>query len=174
MAKFIAPNRKSTDLSISWFEKMIKNFASNAKALKKEGVGEVVGHPQIGRVHFYFYDPKGKDVLPYYDKFPMTIPIEPYSDGFLGINLHYLPVGPRIALFEELMTIRSSSKVTETTKIRASYDLLKNAARFKDFEPCLKRYLFNHCRSGFLDINPKHWQTVISLPLQKFTKGSPY
>ena len=43
----------------------------------------------IGRMYFYFYDPKTKDTLPYYDKFPLVIPIERYPDGFLGLNLHY-------------------------------------------------------------------------------------
>jgi hypothetical protein len=43
----------------------------------------------IGRMYFYYYDPKTKDTLPYYDKFPLVIPIERYSDGFLGLNLHF-------------------------------------------------------------------------------------
>jgi hypothetical protein len=32
----------------------------------------------IGRMYFYYYDPKTKDSLPYYDRFPLVIPIERY------------------------------------------------------------------------------------------------
>ena len=42
----------------------------------------------IGRFYFFFYNPKTKDKLSYWDKFPMVIPIMPYDDGFLGLNLH--------------------------------------------------------------------------------------
>ena len=51
----------------------------------------------IGRMYFYHYDPKYKDVLPVYDKFPLVIPMEMYSDGFLGLNLHYLDPYSRLA-----------------------------------------------------------------------------
>ena len=44
----------------------------------------------IGRLNMFLYDPKYKDKLPYYDVFPLVLPIQRYSDGFLGINFHYL------------------------------------------------------------------------------------
>ena len=30
----------------------------------------------IGKMYFYFYDPKTKDSLPYYDRFTLVLPIE--------------------------------------------------------------------------------------------------
>ena len=48
---------------------------------------------------------KLKNKLPYYDRFPLTLPIEQYSDGFLGINLHYLSILMRIRLLDRLMII---------------------------------------------------------------------
>ena len=36
----------------------------------------------LGKMYFYFYDPKTKKTMPYYDKFPLVIPIESYADGF--------------------------------------------------------------------------------------------
>ena len=30
----------------------------------------------VGKMYFYFYTPKLKDSLPYYDRFPLVIPIE--------------------------------------------------------------------------------------------------
>ena len=32
-----------------------------------------------GEMYMYMYDPKHKQTLPYYDRFPLTIPIEPVS-----------------------------------------------------------------------------------------------
>ena len=40
----------------------------------------------IGKLYFFAYDPKWKDKLSKYDKFPMVFPIELYGDGFLGLN----------------------------------------------------------------------------------------
>ena len=36
----------------------------------------------------FSYDPNKKQ-LPYYDRFPLCIPVQPYTDGF-GMNLHYI------------------------------------------------------------------------------------
>ena len=36
----------------------------------------------IGKMYFYSYDAKTKDKLPYFDKFPLVLPIEEYRDGF--------------------------------------------------------------------------------------------
>ena len=44
----------------------------------------------IGNMYMFRYEPKLKESLPYYDRFPIVFPIEPYSDGFLGLNFHYL------------------------------------------------------------------------------------
>ena len=56
----------------------------------------------IGNMYFYFYDPKTKNSLPYYDRFPLVLPIEQYSDGFLGLNLHYIHPKQRILLLDKL------------------------------------------------------------------------
>jgi hypothetical protein len=39
-----------------------------------------------GKMAAYFYDPKYKMQLPYYDRFPMILCIKMYQNGFLGIN----------------------------------------------------------------------------------------
>ena len=40
----------------------------------------------FSRLNMFFYDPKLKKKLPYYDTFPLVLPLENYSDGFLGLN----------------------------------------------------------------------------------------
>ena len=52
----------------------------------------------IGRFYFFFYTPKGHETLPYWDHFPMVIPLQRYDDGFLGLNLHYIYPKDRLIL----------------------------------------------------------------------------
>jgi len=56
----------------------------------------------IGRMYFFHYDPKFKDILPVWDMFPLVIPMETYPDGFLAMNLHYLDPGSRLLLLDKL------------------------------------------------------------------------
>jgi hypothetical protein len=121
----------------------------------------------IGRMYMYRYDPKYKDVLPVYDKFPLVIPVEMYSDGFLGLNLHYLDPYNRLALLDRLMDFANNDKYNDTTKFNLSYDLLSRSRRYKMIEPCIKRYLLSHIRSSLIYIEPNSWETAIFLPTAK-------
>jgi hypothetical protein len=122
----------------------------------------------IGKMYFYCYDPKLKDELPFYDRFPLVIPIERYSDGFLGINLHYISNKQRMILLDKLYVLLNNKKFDETTKLRISYDILNSARRFKEFAPCVKRYLYPHLRSKVLEIPPNEWEIAIFMPTEKF------
>lgn len=121
----------------------------------------------IGRMYFYHYDPKFKDVLPVWDKFPLVIPMEMYADGFLGLNLHYLDVGNRLALLDRLLDFINNDKYDDTTKMNLSYDLLKSSRRYRLIQPCIKRYLLSHIRSSIIYIEPDQWETAIFLPTEK-------
>lgn len=123
-----------------------------------------------GKMYFFFYDPKLKDTLPFYDRFPLVIPVEKYADGFLGLNLHYLPVKYRVVLLDKLYDLTNNDKFDETTKLRMSYDLLSGSSRYKEFQPCLKRYLSSHIRSNITVIESDKWETAIFLPVEQFTK----
>jgi hypothetical protein len=122
----------------------------------------------IGRMYFYFYDPKMKDVLPYYDRFPLVIPIERYQDGFLGLNLHYISPKQRIILLDKLSEYTNNSAYDETTRFRLSYDLLKRVGTAYEGTPCIKRYLFKHVESRFLEVEADEWDIAALLPLENF------
>lgn len=125
---------------------------------------------QVGGMYMFHYDPKWKEELPYYDTFPVIFPLEPTEDGFLGLNLHYLHPRARAMLFDELYKYRSNDKMDKTTKLKISYQILKNVSKTKLFQPCLKRYLSSHVRSSFLYIDPNDWNNAMMLPLQDFRK----
>ncbi len=121
----------------------------------------------IGRMYFFHYDAKYKDILPVWDKFPLVIPIEIYSDGFLGLNLHYLDPYSRLALLDRLQDFINNDKYDDTTRMNLSYDLLSSSRRYKLIEGCVKRYLSSHIRSSIVYIEPDNWETAIFLPTAK-------
>lgn len=126
----------------------------------------------LGKMFFFFYNPKLKEELPYYDKFPLALPIELYGDGFLGINFHYLPLNLRIALLDKLYDLTNNDKFDASTRIQATYGILKGASRYKEFQPCIKRYLANHISSRLVEIEAESWETAIFLPVENFAKAS--
>ena len=128
----------------------------------------------IGRMFFFFYDAKLKKVLPYWDKFPLVIPIEVYNDSFLGLNLHYLHPTYRTVLLDKLETILTNKKYDDTTKMRISYQYLKKAAKImpKEAKPCIKKYLYTHIQSKFLPVSADEWEIVVFLPWEDFTSST--
>lgn len=122
----------------------------------------------VGKMYFYFYNPKLKDSLPYYDRFPLVIPIEQYPDGFLGLNLHYIHPRQRISLLDKLSDTTNNDKYDETTKLRLNYAYLKAAAGAFEASPCIKRYLFSNINSRFLEISADEWDIAAFLPTDSF------
>lgn len=121
----------------------------------------------VGKMYFFKYDPKFKAVLLQYDKFPLCIPIERYSDGFLGLNLHYIGGGERSALIEKLLQYRNNDAMDETTKMKLSYQMLQNFSRIQSvIKPCVHRYLFSHVRSQFIEIYPDEYEKALQLPAE--------
>lgn len=128
----------------------------------------------LGGLYFFYYNPKTKDNLPYYDTFPLVLMLERYSDGFLGLNLHYLPVKYRVALLRKLIGFGAIyNDQDELKRIRITYDILNATRRFREYKPCLKRYLNSNIRSRILAVQPNEWDIATYLPVQQFKKAKP-
>ena len=118
----------------------------------------------------FFYSPKHKKTLPYYDTFPLVLPLEVYNDGFLGINFHYLPISLRVRLLDRLVDYTNSEDFTApTTRMVVDYNRLKS---IKLIRPTIHRYLSGHTRSQFRRIDADEWTIATLLPVQKFKKAS--
>ena len=76
------------NMSTTWFRNKIKELGDPTPTNYFVMV-DVSSTPFDGLLNMFFYDPKMKKKLPYYDRFPLILPIETYSNGFLGINFHY-------------------------------------------------------------------------------------
>jgi hypothetical protein len=125
-----------------------------------------------GKMYMFFYDPKLKAELPYYDKFPLVFPFRRMEDGFIGLNMHYLPHRLRIMLMDRLMIFANNDKMDATTKLRYSWALIDGVAKFNLAKPCVKRYLTNHLKSQLVNVPADDWTTALMLPVERFTKAS--
>ena len=159
---------KGRPKSTAWFRDKIAEFGT-PKAMNLIRDGKQATRPFFGNLNMFFYDPKFKNKLPYYDRFPLVLPIERYSDGFLGINLHYLPIPLRIRLLDELMDYSTDTNFDKKTKINANYQQLK---KVKLLKPTLKRYLAGKVKSRFRRIDGDEFTVATLLPVQRFSKSS--
>ena len=128
-------------------------------------------NPIIGSMYMFFYDPKHKDTLPYYDRFPLIFPFRKVKGGFYGINLHYLPLQLRARLMDGLYEYANNPRYDETTKIKMNYQLLSSVATLKFFKPCVKHYLNDHVKSKFMYVYPSEWDIALFLPTERFVKS---
>ncbi len=154
--------------SVAWFRSKIKEFGTPKSAdLLRDG--KRTSTPTFGLLNMFVYSPKLKDKLPYYDTFPLVLPIEQYNNGFLGINLHYLSIPMRIRLLDRLTDFANNKAFDETTFINADYRGLKNIELIK---PCLKRYLAGYVKSQFRKVEADEFMVATLLPVQRFKKQS--
>jgi hypothetical protein len=156
-----------TNKARDWLRAKINNLNPTRQALMADRM-RLKDKSVIGRMYFFYYDPKTKDKLPYYDKFPLVLPIEQYPDGILGLNLHYIHPKQRIILLDKLSEFANNSKYDKTTKLRLSYDLLRSSSKIFEATPCIKRYLFSHVESRFLEIESSEWDIAALLPVSSF------
>ena len=152
----------------NWFrEKVIE--AATAPALISSASNNAVSSIVPGSMYLFVYDPKYKATLPKYDMFPLVFVLEGYPDGFLGLNLHYLTIRERSALIDELLDYANNNSMDDSTKLLISYKRLKAASMvFELAKPCVKRYLFTHCRSRFIEVHPQEWDKAAQLRVDDF------
>ena len=161
---------KGRPKSTEWYKDKIKEFGKpGAMDLIRDGKRD--SRPFYGRLNMFIYDPKFKKTLPYYDTFPLVLPLEKYDDGFLGINLHYLPVRSRAVLMTRLVdNMLQTSSTGEYLDLQ--YRTLADASRYAEVKPCIKRYLITQIQGQMIQVPPEEWMKTIFLPLENFQKRS--
>ena len=155
--------------SKTWFTQQA-NLLMNKKINEKKLFSEqrVVSKLVPGKLYMFYYDPKYKEELPYFDTFPLVFPYSATPDGFMGLNMHYLPHFHRVQLLTRLMQFVNNKNLDENSKIRYSWELISGVSRFRDAEPCIKHYLKQHVKSTFIEIQGQDWHTAMMLPVERF------
>ena len=145
---FRAGIQARTKESMAWFQDRVTGMRVSRVGLIKQG-------PQrqrqvYGSMYNFQYDPKLKKTLPYYDRFPLCIPIQRAKGGFHGINLHYLHPVIRAQFLDALMAFSSDQSFTIGTTMNLTYNMLKGSTKLKWFKPCFKHYLSSNIQSPLL------------------------
>ena len=165
----ITPRTKE---SRAWFQKKASNLRSIKRAdLMDEPEIKKRGNSVIGSMQMFFYDPKTKETLPYYDLFPLVIVVGPAKGGFYGLNLHYLPPTLRAKFLDSLLETQTS-KTSPNAKFRITYEKLQAASKFRYFKPCFKHYLNEHVKSKFAEVQSPEWEIATFLPTAQFRKAN--
>lgn len=171
--------RLNTNDAKKWFQKQVKSLGKVAptrvlkdEALDKATVAELGKATAVGSMYMYFYDPKHKATLPYYDRFPLTIVVGEAPGGFYGLNLHYLSPVVRARFLDKLMSL-SPGKMNDTSRLKKlRYNLLASASKYKEFEPCYRHYLMPKVKTNLVRVPMTDWEIAIFLPTEQFVKVS--
>ena len=154
--------------STQWYREKIKEFGTpGAMDLIRDGKRNT--RPFFGRLNMFIYDPKFKKTLPYYDTFPLVLPLENYTDGFLGINMHYLPIPLRIKLLDRLVDFSNDTNFDAGTALLVEYQKVKKIRLVK---PTIHKYLAGQVKSQFRRIDADEFMIATLLPVQRFKKST--
>ena len=146
------------ELSLTWYRRKVSQLASRISAGRLMREGKILKTPGFNQLNFFRYNPKTAALLPYYDVFPLVMPIDSAPGGFYGINFHYLPIPLRMRLLETLAK----------RKFAGDYRKLKN---IKLIKPCIKHYLRSQFASGFYRLDEIDYAPAIFMPVQSFKKA---
>ena len=161
--------------SAQWFQDKIKglkgglrNQFSSTNAAKFYREAETKVNPtvlkrraELGDLFCYYYNPKYRTTLPYYDMFPMIMLIGAEKDTFLGINFHYLRPKWRAVLLDRV-SAKLGSGLPRWSKLR----------QIRQIAPTIKRYRFDHIMRRVVPIEENEQEIAIFLPTERFKKSA--
>lgn len=162
----------TNDELAEWFKGKLNDLkiGSRARLLNAEERYTDDDSVFVGGVFFFKYDAKYKDNLPMWDKYPLCVPIDRFSDGFLGLNMHYLGKGQRQGIINSIRSMKEERKLSNTVKSKArNWQYMMNSG-IPDglYKKCVKRYLFGQVRTQFVRIQPDEYAKAIQLPLEEW------
>jgi hypothetical protein len=170
---------KREEESRRWFRQKATEVSKNKTVptkiiLEKEHVPAIKNIKQVGSLFLYNYAPKHKKTLDYYDTFPIVFPFKMVTQGFYGLNLHYLPTPYRAIFMDNMYSLLNSKDMEQnTTRLaKMTYSVLESRRNLRFFQPCIHMYLHKNIRSKIAFIPPKEWELALFLPLQRFQKKS--
>lgn len=157
--------------SYTWYQNQVKSLGRSITPNRLFNEADsLVNTIMPGDMYLFYYSPKHKETLPYYDSFPLVLPFRKVDDGFYGINLHYLPYLLRFNLLRALDD--AADKKNERERIYISWSILNSTSKLEAATVCVKHYLTTQIRSKFLKISRDNWITASQLPVEQFNKAT--
>lgn len=168
--------RRLETMALTWLQLKVKGLKTNTNLEYVKTSRKFIE----GKLYFYIYDAKWKNILPIWDAFPLTLVLGTYKNGFLGLNLHYLKVHDRIKLIRFLVDEFSLWAISKDPTIsprsefymNINWEMLKRLKFEELYKSCIKRYLFDHVKSRIVPLESHEWAYSIFLPAQDFRKNA--
>ena len=165
---------KEVQRSARWFQDKIKGLkgdlrnrfsSTNAAKFYREADNKVEKailkkRIELGDLFCYYYNPKYRATLPYYDMFPMIMLLSAEKETFLGINFHYLRPKWRAILLDRV-SAKLGSGLPRWSKLR----------QIRQIAPTIKRYRFDHIMRKVVPIEENEQEIAIFLPTERFRKA---
>lgn len=171
--KIALPNEKKIEaIAIQWFKDAVNGIED--RRLSQElghNISKTLssGIVPICELVYYKYQPKGIDTLPYWDIYPLTLIVRFDSNMFYGFNLHYMDYKYRQKIIEAMLMIKSRAN-TKRQSYAILAPLVNEMVQHRFLVFAYKSYLFDHVRSKFVVVDPRFYERVIYLPIQKFRR----
>ena len=99
----------------------------------------------VGDFFIFEYDPKYRQFLKHWDKYPLVLVMNIYDNGFLGANLHYTTQKQRMIIAKKFL----NRNVSIPSKL-------------------LHRYIFNRADNMFFKVPEKELVEFAALPIEEF------
>lgn len=154
--------------SLQWLQRQVRNLGTITPNKLLSTGSTFVNTIVPGEMYFYLYDPKLKETLPYYDMFPLVLPFRRLDEGFVGVNLHYLPYAVRFKVLKQLHEYATNQMMDDTTRVRLSWRIISTISKLKPLEFCVKHYIRDNIRSKMLKVNYNDWVVASQLPVERF------
>lgn len=166
--------RRNTAKSLDWFRKYV------GRSFNRVGTGVLFRDRDlwkesftIGKLYTFEYDPKHKDTLPIYDRYPMMFPFNTYraKDGMtiiVGLNLHYLPPALRMVAFKAMLKFKSEPRYRKSTRLKLEWEALKAMSEHRLFKQAVHAYRLDHLRSVIVEVPAQSWELAIFLPTARW------
>lgn len=166
----ITPRSK---IAQEWFLDKVRSIGDGSvdrnAMLKREPLKQA-SETIAGKMYMFWYLPKHKDTLPYFDKFPLVIPLDIEGQTLTALNLHYLPIDLRQGLFYSLLNRVSNQKYDDSTYLKVTYNFLKSNASLKAYRPCVKKYLAEGIMGRIVNVPASEWEVAVHLPTAVWRK----
>ena len=173
--------RRFTKDSLDWFRiRISKDLGRNRQSLIKDSGSfkRRSGRENktlIGRLYYFQYEAveAGDRDNKVYDAFPMVFVFNTSvsSDGnqlIHALNTHYLLPKERAFLYLKLLKIRNRKGWTNATKLKITWEIIKNIVSHKIYEKAVHTYRVDRIQSKLIEIHPEFWEIATFLRMERF------
>ena len=164
----IQESAEGRELSLKWYQARVRALGTlKGDRVIREGKADAMAQsrPQFGMLNLFSYRPKDPTRIPYYDTFPIVLPVRRLKTGFAGLNFHYLSIPMRVKLLERI-AVAYGDETAQTARV--TWDKVK---AFRFVAPTIRQYNKKQVKSLFLRIPLDDMLIGALLPVQRFYSG---